>query len=222
MVYRTTSRGMALREASKSRILAAAAALFATKGYDATTMQDIVRKARTSIGNAYFYFHNKEAVMRAVLESAFLRIFDANEKRSGHIPDGPERVGAIIALNVTSMLTARREMLDVLLADSRVSLVQELGDLSVGRWIRLLSLGFPERDRRELELVAAAIWGVNRATVERVARGQLRLETKEIVAFLVRWTLRALDVAPKRIDSIINSSWRLALRNAREMETRTW
>ena len=46
MVYRTTERGEAARAASQAKILRAAARLFARKGYDATTMQDIVTDDR--------------------------------------------------------------------------------------------------------------------------------------------------------------------------------
>lgn len=45
---------------AREDILRAAARLFVKKGYEATTMQDIVRAANTSIGNVYFYFENKE------------------------------------------------------------------------------------------------------------------------------------------------------------------
>src|ERR687898_3043577 len=45
---------------TRERILEAALALFAEKGYEATTMRDVAREARASLGLAYRYFASKE------------------------------------------------------------------------------------------------------------------------------------------------------------------
>lgn len=222
MGYRTTERGEQMKAAMRTRILRAAGKLFAASGYEATTMQDIVTEARTSIGNVYFYFENKEALMRALLETAFVEMFDASEQRAAHLEDGAERVGTIIAVNATAFLTARSKLLDILTADSRLGVVQRLGDISVERWTRILGDAFPDRDAGELSLVAAAIWGVNRSVVERTARGAFTADPKDAVTFMVRWTLRALDVKPSRIDRIVASAWRLAARHARKMDVDSW
>src|SRR5688500_20157548 len=117
MVYRTTQRGAAVRAAMRGRLLRAAAKLFASQGYEATTMQDIVKEAHTSIGNAYFYFPNKEALMWALVESSSAAMFEASEARTRHLPDAPERIGAIIALNTATFLTARRDTVRMLATD---------------------------------------------------------------------------------------------------------
>jgi AcrR family transcriptional regulator len=45
---------------TRGRILRAALALFANKGYEATTMRDVAREAGTSLGLAYRYYASKE------------------------------------------------------------------------------------------------------------------------------------------------------------------
>jgi AcrR family transcriptional regulator len=45
---------------TRERILGAALALFAERGYEATTMRDVAREAGTSLGLAYRYFASKE------------------------------------------------------------------------------------------------------------------------------------------------------------------
>jgi AcrR family transcriptional regulator len=45
---------------TRERILEAALALFAEKGYEATTMRDVAREAGASLGLAYRYFASKE------------------------------------------------------------------------------------------------------------------------------------------------------------------
>lgn len=55
-------------------IVVAAADLFATVGYDATTMEAIASAAATSIGSVYRFFPNKQAVFRAVATVALGQI----------------------------------------------------------------------------------------------------------------------------------------------------
>ena len=45
---------------TRERILEAALALFAERGYEATTMRDVAREAGASLGLAYRYFESKE------------------------------------------------------------------------------------------------------------------------------------------------------------------
>jgi AcrR family transcriptional regulator len=58
-----TRQGMARREA----LMAEAARLFATNGYDATRVIDIVRSAGVAKGLFYWYFENKEALFRDIV-----------------------------------------------------------------------------------------------------------------------------------------------------------
>ncbi|HMC57320.1 MAG TPA: helix-turn-helix domain-containing protein [Gemmatimonadaceae bacterium] len=222
MVYRTTKRGEAVRAATQARILGAAGKLFARKGYEATTMQEIVSEADTSIGNAYFYFRNKETLLRALVEDTSSVIFDAAERRAQHVKNGPERVGAIIAINTTTFLTVRRDMLQILTADSRRGVIHAIGDIAVQRWVPVLSAAFPERAEEELPLIAAAIWGANRSIVERMGSGTIDVPTRDAVTFMVRWTLGALGVRRDRIERIVASAWRLATRHARDEGGESW
>jgi AcrR family transcriptional regulator len=57
-----------------SAIVDAAAELFATNGYDATTMEAIAAAAGSAIGSVYRFFPNKQAVFRAVAELALERV----------------------------------------------------------------------------------------------------------------------------------------------------
>lgn len=55
---------MAPRE-TKSKILEAALELFRERGYEAATMRAIAKRARVSLGNAYYYFGSKEHLIQA-------------------------------------------------------------------------------------------------------------------------------------------------------------
>ena len=56
-------------QARRDRLIAEAALLFATNGYDATRVIDIVRSAGVAKGLFYWYFENKEALFRDIVTS---------------------------------------------------------------------------------------------------------------------------------------------------------
>jgi AcrR family transcriptional regulator len=56
------------RAATIAVILEAARDLFARKGFDATTVDDVVAKAKTTKGGLYHHFTSKEELFTAVLE----------------------------------------------------------------------------------------------------------------------------------------------------------
>src|SRR5262245_23042131 len=57
-------------EATIGELVDAARHLFRTRGYAATSIEDIVRRARVTRGALYHHFDSKEAVFRAVVEEA--------------------------------------------------------------------------------------------------------------------------------------------------------
>lgn len=56
---------------SRAAILAAAEALFAERGYEATTMAEIASKSGLSVGTPAYFFGSKEELYRATLGRAF-------------------------------------------------------------------------------------------------------------------------------------------------------
>lgn len=74
-----TAKGAAMRQ----RLLNASARVFARKGYEATRVQDIVKIARTSYGNFYRHFRNKDEILLAVLRPLVDEIYVASKRRSG-------------------------------------------------------------------------------------------------------------------------------------------
>jgi AcrR family transcriptional regulator len=70
MSPRTEESNARIREEQKERILEAAKAIFAHKGYSETKMSDIAAAANVSYGLAYHYFANKEAIFTTLLQHA--------------------------------------------------------------------------------------------------------------------------------------------------------
>jgi len=61
---------------TRERILEAALALFADRGYEATTMRDVAREAGASLGLAYRYFASKEEFALAL----YMRLAEESEE----------------------------------------------------------------------------------------------------------------------------------------------
>ena len=58
-------------EARRSAVLAAATNMFANRGYEATSINQVARQAGVSIGALYSYFASKEDLFLAVVDSAY-------------------------------------------------------------------------------------------------------------------------------------------------------
>lgn len=84
---------------SKRKILAAAGEVFAQKGYDAATMQDITEKCGLSKGAIYHHFKSKEEIMLALGEQLFLESnpFSAVENRSDL--NGLQKIRELLRVN---------------------------------------------------------------------------------------------------------------------------
>ena len=59
---------------ARDRVLAEATALFAQKGYAATSIREIVTQAGVTKPVLYYYFKNKEALFQAIIEEAAERL----------------------------------------------------------------------------------------------------------------------------------------------------
>lgn len=66
------SKKQALTEFHRGSILAAAERLFAEKGIEKTTMDDIARVAEYSKATLYVYFQSKEEIVNAILLSGMV------------------------------------------------------------------------------------------------------------------------------------------------------
>jgi AcrR family transcriptional regulator len=62
-----TTRGTRDKAATRERILQAAMAVFAERGYVAASMDEIARRASSSKGGVYFHFPNKQAIFEALI-----------------------------------------------------------------------------------------------------------------------------------------------------------
>jgi len=74
---------------SRGRLLAAAAAEFAARGFDGAKVDRIAARARVNKAMLYYHFHNKAALYREILHDVFASLADAVEavRAAGGTPD---------------------------------------------------------------------------------------------------------------------------------------
>ncbi|MBW0119625.1 TetR/AcrR family transcriptional regulator [Pseudonocardia abyssalis] len=98
-------------EATRTRIVDAAAPLFVERGYLDTTMSGLARAAGVAVQTLYLSFGSKAAVLEAVLDA------DREDHRSGwdprSAPDGPAVLSAYVEAAAAEV--ARRHPLDAVL-----------------------------------------------------------------------------------------------------------
>jgi AcrR family transcriptional regulator len=84
MVYRTTPKMRARKEARRRRLLDVGTRLFAERGFHGTTVPRVVAAANSSIGSFYLYFANKEDLFASVLQAI-------GERLAAHLNDAIAR-----------------------------------------------------------------------------------------------------------------------------------
>jgi len=126
------------KTAARARILAAARALFAERGFVACRVADVARRAGMSPGNVYWHFDSKEAILRAILAEGFA----SHEAMTAGVAEeyGPARrkLGLLVARTV-ALYEANAEF-TVILGGLKGEGGREL--------IRALGFDLPEIERR--------------------------------------------------------------------------
>jgi AcrR family transcriptional regulator len=100
--------GAGVAEATKERILEAAADVFAAKGYYGAAVDDIVRASDTSKGSFYFHFPNKRGIFTALLDHLTVRLFARVEAAMAAEPDAIRRLDAALRTVLTAFAQRRR------------------------------------------------------------------------------------------------------------------
>ena len=92
----------------RDALLAAAAAVIATRGYDTTSMRDIARAAGMQPGSLYYHYASKDELFVAIHGAAIAAIAAAVERAVAPITDPWDRLEAAAAAHLDALLGSRR------------------------------------------------------------------------------------------------------------------
>lgn len=102
------SAARAPRADTREQILAAAAGLFAERGFHGTTARDIAQRAGVNLASAHYHFGSKEDLYLEVLRVEFDGIVRTLERRGGRLPDhgrlGRAALEALLRARIAAML----------------------------------------------------------------------------------------------------------------------
>jgi AcrR family transcriptional regulator len=179
----------------RGRIVEAARRLFTERGFQATSLRDVVREAETSIGNCYFYFQNKEALLEAVIERACADVGEVVDRAMAEWPPGPTRLAAAVYTGVSQALAdpglARLVFVEDPHAHSRSQAFAH----------------FVNRTRRSFEDAPALVSHAWQATVfqviEAVTTGAVQISPHEAARFCAAWNLRGLGLPAPAVETAL-------------------
>lgn len=87
---RNAKRWCRRKEARPSELTAAALSLFVERGFAATRLEDVARRAGVSKGTLYLYFANKEELFKAVIGEGIVPLIAEGEALFERMSDDPE------------------------------------------------------------------------------------------------------------------------------------
>ena len=94
-------------DATRARILDAAARLFKDKGFAATSLRDIAATANMKAGSLYYHFDSKEDIVAEVLDLGIRHVLDAVEAAIADLPgdaDGRQKIETAIVTHLEALL----------------------------------------------------------------------------------------------------------------------
>lgn len=188
----TTARDARPRDSAATRqaLLEAARDLFATAGYDATTVRAVAERAGVNQALLFRYFGNKEGLFaEAVLEQAMALLTD------GPVDDLLERT---LAALLTDAERCPEPLMAVLLAAGSPKVAEEvrerLGSAYSAAFASLVDTDDPDDARVRADLLLAWLLGIS------LMRGPLRAGPLHDPEIVTRHVLRAAEVllGPRR------------------------
>lgn len=136
---RKRSRREELGVESRRKIVEAASALMAERGFAGTSIAAVSQRSGLPSGSIYWHFESKEALLAAVVEDGARRWFAVFEQAG--LPDDPvERTAAVFA-SVESSLESQPEFLRLLLLIALERREIDPTSLAAIRRVRDLALG---------------------------------------------------------------------------------
>lgn len=153
----------------REEILAAAAALFARRGFHGVSIDDIGSAAGMSGPGIYRHFPGKEAVLSQMLLDISQRLLDEGSSQAIAAADAPAALDALLrwhisfALSQPDLITVQtRELANVPTPARRQ--IRRLQRLYVEEWVTVLSEMFPGAHQASLRTAVHATFGLLNST----------------------------------------------------------
>ncbi|HLW58613.1 MAG TPA: TetR/AcrR family transcriptional regulator [bacterium] len=97
-------------DARREAILKTAAALFASRGFERTSIRDVARAAGMSVAGLYYYVRSKEELLYRICDRRFSMLLDSLDQELAHTLDPGERIHVLIRNHLDHFLRDMNEI----------------------------------------------------------------------------------------------------------------
>jgi AcrR family transcriptional regulator len=168
-------------------------------------MKQIVDKSKTTIGNLYFYFGNKDELLLAVLNQIVAEIWQYADKSLSHMSSGVNKMAMIYFHTVTLLLdhedVARLMMVGNGIPSVRNAIYREFHERG-----RRLAEEDPQVLRgSDVELNFFMAQGAAFSLVQRRLDDELTSSTHDVGVCFARWCMLALGYPPQFVNKALEA-----------------
>lgn len=168
-------------------------------------MQNVVHAAGTSIGNCYFYFSNKEALLQVVIQDIIADIWTSADEAIKDVPSGINKLALIFYQSITLMIeheaTGKLMLMALSLPAVRFAVIDDYR-----RRVKQLIDENPNLfNNEDLDLKINAAQGAAIALIEMILFDGMEYEPSKIGFFLTRWNLQAIGIPPSAVEDALNT-----------------
>ena len=191
----------ARRGERREEIAAAAAGLFARRGFHGVSIDDIGAAAGMSGPGIYRHFPGKEAVLSEMLLDISRRLLGEGSRRAIAAADAPSALEALLrwhvefALGQPDLITVQSRELDNVPESARRQ-IRRLQRLYVEEWVTVLSEMFPLAPQARLRTAVHAMFGLLNST----PHSAVELPAENMTELLFTMARAALFAAGEPVD----------------------
>jgi len=126
-------------EERKQELIDTAERLFLEKGYEQTTVADIVREIEVAQGTFYYYFSSKEEILEAIIEKDITALEeDVRQIMSREDANAAIKLNAVVN-SIIGISTSRREIMDYLHEESNAVMHEKMERHTIERLVPLVT-----------------------------------------------------------------------------------
>ena len=126
-------------EERKQELIDTAERLFLEKGYEQTTVADIVREIEVAQGTFYYYFSSKEEILEAIIEKDITALEeDVRQIMSREDANAAIKLNAVVN-SIIGISTSRREIMDYLHEESNAVMHEKMERHTIERLVPLMT-----------------------------------------------------------------------------------
>ena len=126
-------------EERKQELIDTAERLFLEKGYEQTTVADIVREIEVAQGTFYYYFSSKEKILEAIIEKDITVLEeDVRQILSREDANAAIKLNAVVN-SIIGISTSRREIMDYLHEESNAVMHEKMERHTIERLVPLMT-----------------------------------------------------------------------------------